>query len=133
MVACARPLDIGRATALARDKCASVPTSSVADAAKLAANPFGGDWREGVQKVLRRQPQPPGRQRYTGPERPAAGRSPDDDQNRVDQQVGAEVGLEVMPALNLGDRSHLLPVELSVGLLCRHGSVVAESDGARPC
>ena len=83
--------------------------------------------------MLRRQPQPPGRQRYTGPERPAAGRCPDDDQNSVDQQVGAEVGLEVMPALNLGDRSHLLPVELSVGLLCRHGSVVAESDGARPC
>lgn len=83
--------------------------------------------------MLRGQPEPPGRQRDSGPERPAASRSPDDDQNRVDQQVGAEVGFEVMPALDLGDRSHLFPVELSFGSLFRHGSVVAESGAARPC
>ena len=73
----------------------------------------------------RGQPPPPGRQGDARPERAAARDRPDDYEDGVDEEVGAEVGLEVMPALDLGDRAHLVFVELRLGRRWRVRAVLA--------
>ena len=67
------------------------------------------------RKCCEERPSPQAASEMPGQKRPATDRRPDDDQDGVDEDVAADVGLEVMPALDLRDRAHLLAVELRLG------------------